>query len=143
MSDHETEQLLRSIACSEVNLPSAFASRVQGTTIGQLRKDAQQLALDLGYVEPAEPQARDQAGRFASTSGHQNQRVNDSIRRAAGFPTSTEQPEPPVGNLGLGVGAGATARALGPLSMNERIRNAASATRGVVPVEQLAGEGPL
>jgi len=72
MSDAESLELLREIAADEAGLPSQLAGRVSGSTIGELRKDARQLARDLGYTQP---QPRTPTGQFAS--------FNDQLRAAA------------------------------------------------------------
>jgi hypothetical protein len=134
--DAESYAVLQRAAADEVGLPAQFAHRVNGQSIAELRKDARQLALDLGY---AEPPARDERGRFHRP----NQRVNDSIRRAAGYPTSTDEPEQPaIGSVGIGRGGGASPRRVSAPDMNSLIRGAAGA-RSVVAgdiAEQLAFE---
>jgi hypothetical protein len=141
--DSESLQTLREVACSEANLPSSFAHRVQGTDIGTMRRDARQLAQDLGFAPPPQPPARTPDGRFASTSGHQNQRANNWIRSALGYSTS-EQSEPPVvGDIGVGRGGGALPReSRQPVSMNDLIRGTANAPRDAAHMfaEQLASE---
>jgi hypothetical protein len=130
--------LLREIAASEAGLPPQLAGRVNGESIGEMRRDAQALALDLGYAEPPEPQPRNERGQFK----RDNQRVNDAIRSAAGYPTSSERSEPPIGDIGVGRGGAALPSRSQPPSMNDLIR----ATRGVETTairdlaEQLASE---
>jgi hypothetical protein len=138
--DAESLQLLREVAASEVGLPAGLAHRVAGSTIGQLRKDARQLALDLGYAEPPEPQRRDQAGRFASGSGHQD--FNNALRAAAGRAVQPAQQQP-EGDLGIGKGAGAAERTPQPVNMNNLIRGVIDSRRSVAHVfaEQLQANG--
>jgi hypothetical protein len=140
--DRESREALQAVAASEAGLPVGLSSRVAGTTISQMREDARRLALDTGYAEAAQPQARDRAGRFASTSGHQD--FNNAIRQAFGHAVVADEPQQrPVGDLGVGVGGGARPRERARPTMNQIIRNAAAATHGVIPIERLAQEGPL
>jgi hypothetical protein len=64
MHDDETQRVLRNVAGGEHNIPERLRGRLRGDTIGDLRKDAQQLAKELGIVEP---QPRDAHGRYASS----------------------------------------------------------------------------
>jgi hypothetical protein len=148
MDDSESLQTLREVACAEANLPPTLASRVQGTDIGTMRRDALQLAQDLGYAEPPAPPARDELGRFKGTTGQDARRhahavFNDAVRAGFGYPTGTEQSEPPVADLGVGKGAGATPMTRRQPTMNDIIRSSAAVRSGAVPVEQLIAEGPL
>jgi hypothetical protein len=139
MDDSESLQTLREVAASEAGLPPSFSHRVRGTTISTMREDALRLAVDAGFAEPPEPQARDQRGRFQRPHQH----VNDLIRAGFGYTTATEQSEPPVGDLGVGQGAAATPMTRRQPTMNDIIRSAAAVRSGVIPVEQLVAEGPL
>jgi hypothetical protein len=127
--DDETSQTLRELAAREHGLPQELARRVNGDSISAMRKDARQLALDLGF---AAPQPRASGGQFASFS--------DEIRAAAGR-APTEAPEP-VGDLGVGRGGSASPRQPRPPDMSSLIRAAREVRRsGVVDLaEQLAEE---
>jgi hypothetical protein len=145
MDDGESLQTLREIAASEANLPPALAGRVAGTTISEMRRDAQALAQDLGYAEapePPAPPARTPDGRFASGQrGHED--FNRMVRQAAGYVTADEPQQRPAGDVGIGRGGAATSRQRqSKTSMNDLIRGAAGA-RSVVAgdiAEQLAFE---
>jgi hypothetical protein len=141
--DAESYAVLQRTAASEAGLPAGLASRVSGATIGELRRDAQALAIDLGYVQAPEP-PRDERGRFQSTGDQalSGQAFNDAVRRWAGRPVAdATPPERPTGDLGIGKGAGATPMAPAAPDMNTVIRNAVAASRGVVSAEQLAVDG--
>jgi hypothetical protein len=124
-------QLLREIAASEAGLPATLAGRVSGESIGELRKDAKQLALDLGY---ASPQPRTPSGQYASFS--------DQLRAAAGRPVQPAE-QPPQGDIGVGRGGAAIPRQPQPADMSSLIRAAAGIRSSAVHdlAEQLASEG--
>jgi hypothetical protein len=142
--DSESLGVLQRTAASEAGLPAQFAHRVNGQSIAELRQDARQLALDLGY---AEPPARDQRGRFQRTSGQRlsGQAFNDAVRRMAGYAVAGDEPtERPTGNLGIGVGGGAQERPRPAPDMNSLIRGTLNARRGVEWqfAEQIASARP-
>jgi hypothetical protein len=141
--DPESREALQAVAASEAGLPVGLSSRVAGTTISQMREDAQRLALDAGYAEPPEQQPRNERGQFArGESGHQQ--INSLIREAAGYPAVEQHEQPPQGTIGIGTGRGALPReSRAQPSMNAIIRNSVAASRGLIPIEQIAQEGPL
>jgi hypothetical protein len=81
MNDAESLEVLRRVASGEAGLPPQLASRVSGATIGELRKDARQLALDLGL---AESQPRGPDGRFVNMTD----RIRQAAGRSAGSPST-------------------------------------------------------
>jgi hypothetical protein len=139
--DAESLATLRAIAGQEAGIPEQLHARLRGESIKELREDARALALDAGFAEPPEPQPRDASGRFASTSSHQD--FNNAVRAMAGYPVATDEPERRTGSIGIGVGGAALPRQRQQPDMNSLVRSAVAATRGVIPVEQLVGEGPL
>jgi hypothetical protein len=138
--DDETRTALQRLAGDEAGIPAQLHGRLRGESIKELREDARAFALDAGFAEPPEAQPRNERGQFQRP----NQRVNDAVRAAFGYPTSTEQSEPPVaGDIGVGRGGGALPReSRQPVSMNDLIRGTANAPRDAAHMfaEQLASE---
>ena len=77
MDDAELLGYVKSRVADETGLPSEWATRLRGSTLAELRTDAQALAQTLGVAGPRE---RDGNGRFAGGAA----RMNAEIRRAAG-----------------------------------------------------------
>jgi len=97
--DSDTHAFLRTSVAAEFALPAGWGDRLSGDSITALRADAAKLATVLGIREP-EPVERDEAGRFASSSGHD--RLNRELRAAAGvvLPAAQLEPDPVHGTLG-------------------------------------------
>jgi hypothetical protein len=129
--DSESLGVLQRAAAEAEGLPVSLSGRLRGDTFGALRADARQALKDFGFTEP---QARDEHGRFT---------MNDAIRAQAGYPAAgATPPERPVGDLGVGKGAGATPMARRQPSMNDIIRGTAAAghSTAVLFAEQIASE---
>jgi hypothetical protein len=79
MDDAELLGYVKSRVADETGLPSEWATRLRGSTLAELRTDAQALAQTLGVAGPP-ARERDGNGRFAGGAA----RMNAEIRRAAG-----------------------------------------------------------
>jgi hypothetical protein len=81
MSDAETLSFLAHHVGEEHGIPEALRPRLAGETVSELRADARALAKALGIAPQEAGRERDQAGRFATSSGA----MNRIIRQAAGY----------------------------------------------------------
>ena len=125
--DAESIKALQERAAADTGLAPRLAHRLVGSSLHELRADAQAALRDFGYGPPP---ARDARGRFT-----------DQIRAAAGR-APTQEPEAPEGQIGIGLGAGARERPRPQPDMNSLIRGAHAGRRTVSYelAEQLATE---
>jgi hypothetical protein len=78
--DDETRNFIAHHVGAEANIPEAMRPRIGGEDLGSMRRDAAELARQLGIAPPPQESARDSTGRFTGGASA----INLAIRRKAG-----------------------------------------------------------
>jgi hypothetical protein len=78
MDDDETAAYLKASVAAEAGLPDSMAHRLRGSSVGELRADAERLRAELGMPALGERQ-RDSNGKF--TGDDMNARIREALGR--------------------------------------------------------------